>query len=83
MQTNFGDFEQVECHFRFNSFEMSCVIETRALMSEPYNLYYGDSVSAKIVGLSYDLDELYTTELGTSRERIRPFITGQIEFGLS
>ena len=83
VKTKFGDFEQVDCHFKFNSFEMSCVIEIRALMSEPYNLYYGDSVSAKIVGLSYELDELYTTELGTSRDTIRPFITGQIEFGTS
>ena len=62
---------------------MSCVVDTRTLMSDPFNLYYGDKVSAKIVSLSYELDEVYTTELGTSSVTIKPFITDQLEFGYS
>lgn len=48
-------------------------------MSEPYSLYYGDSVSAQILGSSQDGPLM--SKVGTSEGVIAPYIAGQIEFG--
>ena len=58
---------------------MTCVIDTVVLMSEPFNFYYGDKVSAKIEGSNQD--GTLISEIGVSESAIAPYITGQVEFG--
>jgi hypothetical protein len=58
---------------------MTCELDTAVLMSEPFGLYYGDSVSAQIQGSSQDGAPL--SEVGTSAGVLLPYIAGLIEFG--
>ena len=84
VMTKDKNFEELECHLKGHKgmMDWSCVIEVEILMSEPFNLYYGDYVSAKFVGFKDEVEE-HTSELGTSNKSIAPYITGQLEFGYS
>ena len=57
----------------------TCELDTAVLMSEPFGLYYGDSVSAKVQGSGQD--GALVSEVGTSEGVLAPYIAGQIEFG--
>ena len=77
--TSNGTFEEVWCE-DFGTLvvsradTMTCNLDTAALMSEPFGLYYGDSVYAKIHGSNQE-DHLMS-EVGTSENLITPYIAG-------
>ena len=48
-------------------------------MSEPFDFYYGDKISAKIEGSNGDTTLI--SEIGISEDVLAPYIAGQVEFG--
>ena len=56
-----------------------CVLDIGVLMSDPFLLFYGDSIEAKIIARNA-VGESPPAE-GRSTNVLTPYISGQIEFG--